>query len=176
MHKKEASSLAARYLLLILLGLANLFLFYFIFTPLTFYPVFWVLNAIYGAVILAPDKIIFNGYSAAIVPACIAGSAYYLLAVLNLTTPMSIKTRVKSLAFLFISFLFINIIRIVVFAAIYAEKGYDFFNTAHLATWYFASTILVVSLWFASVSIFKIHSIPIYTDIINLYSQIRNKI
>lgn len=175
MNKNQIFSILTRYIILLILGMFNIFLFYFIFTPLTFYPVLWILNLIYGSVISSPDTILFKGYFATLVPACIAGSAYYLLTILNLTTPMKAKTRAKSIIFLLASFLIINVIRIVIFAVIYAEKGYELFNTAHLATWYFGSTILVVLLWFANVLIFKIHNIPIYTDIKNIYSQIKGK-
>lgn len=201
MDKKEVKYLSIRYLVLIILGLGNLLVFYFIFTPLTFYPVLWILNALYGAVISTGDTtitcgtivaakflpsifqriacidttIIVKGYFASIIPACIAGSAYYLLTILNLTTPMPAKKRVNSLIFLLFSFLILNIIRTAVFAIIYVEKGYEFFSIAHLAAWYFGSTILVVLLWFAAVLIFKVKEVPIYSDLKLMYKRAKNK-
>ncbi len=201
MVNKTIGFIFARYLALIILGLGNLLIFYFIFTPVTFYPVLWMLNAIYGAVISTGNTtiacsaitavkflpyiferiacidttIIVKGYFASIIPACIAGSAYYLLTILNLTTPMNAKIRAKSLIFILLSFLILNIVRISIFAVLYVEKGYEYFNTAHLAAWYFGSTILVVLLWFANVLIFKIREIPIYSDLKLLYKNIRGK-
>jgi exosortase/archaeosortase family protein len=196
MERRVVTYLFFRYLSLILLGTFSLFIFYFIFTPLTFYPVFWALQALYGAIITTGETTIacnivsslgptfisniacidttinFKGYFASIIPACIAGSAYYLLAILNLTTPMSVKTRIKSLTFLLVSFLILNILRILVFAVLFVQKGYAYFDIAHTATWYFGSTILVVLLWFTNILIFKIKSIPIYSDFKKFYEDI----
>ena len=188
MDNHSLNSIILRYLLLIILGLGGLFLIYLIATPLTIYPVLNILDAQYGANLISSSTtkvcdtatsmlpflsslacikttIFFKGYYASIIPACIAGSAYYLLLILNLTTPMEKKKRVKSLFFILISFLILNILRIVIFANIYANKGFDFFAIAHTATWYFGSTILVLLIWFGNVLKFKIHNIPVYTDV-----------
>ena len=190
-------SVLIRYGILLLLGIGGLFIFYLIVTPLTVYPVFAILNALYGADLLRGDfsnacdiatnifpvlkniacmntTILFKGYFASIISACIAGSAYYLLIILNLTTPMKKSQRIKSLIFLMFSFLIINILRIIVFAIIFANKGFEIFDVAHAATWYFGSTVLVVLLWFSNVLLFKIHNIPIYTDIKGIISHIKN--
>ena len=192
-------SVAIRYIILLVLGLGNLFIFYTIFTPLTVYPVLATLDNIYGAELLRGDitkacdiltnmkapslitnaacmdtTIFFKGYFASIIPACIAGSAYYLLFILNLTTPMGKRKRFYSLMFLSILFLVLNIIRITTFAVIFANKGFEIFNLAHAATWYFGSTILVIIIWFSNVLLFKIKTIPIYTDFKTIFSQIKN--
>lgn len=201
MEKKDLVSLSSRYFILILVGLPNLFLFYFLFTPLTFYPVFFILQKMFSAVIstgettiacttilsskLIPNflsglacfdtTILFKGYYASIIPACIAGSAFYLLTILNLTTPMSKRTRIKSLIFLISTFLILNIARILVFAVLFVKKGYAYFDLAHAATWYFGSTILVVIIWFANILLFKIKSVPIYTDFKEITKDIFKK-
>jgi exosortase/archaeosortase family protein len=199
MNKISFKNLIVRYVLLVLLGIPSLFIFYFIFTPLTFYPVFFILKALYGAVIttgsttiacntianssILPNflsniacidtTLLFKGLYASIIPACIAGSAYYLLTILNLTTPMNKKTRIKSIIFLLSTFLILNILRIVFFAILFVNKGFEYFNIAHSATWYFGSTILVVLLWFSNVLLFKINSIPFFTDLSKLYKHIK---
>jgi exosortase/archaeosortase family protein len=201
MEKKVLTYTFFRYFVLMFLGVPSLFIFYFIFTPLTFYPVFWVLEVIYSAIISTGDitiacsaiasnsilpsflskyacfdtTILFKGYFASIIPACIAGSAYYLLTILNLSTPMSNKTRFKSFFFLLSTFLILNILRILVFAILFVKKGYAYFDIAHAATWYFGSTILVVFIWFANVLIFKIKAVPIYTDFKNLSQEVFKK-
>ena len=190
-------SVLIRYGILLLLGLGNLFIFYLLATPLTVYPVFALLNSLYGADLLRGDfsstcdiatntlpilkniacmntTILFKGYFASIISACIAGSAYYLLLILNLTTPMKKSQRVKSITFLMLSFLAINILRITIFAIIFANNGFEIFNIAHAATWYFGSSVLVGLLWFSNVILFKIHNIPIYTDVKNIINQIKN--
>ena len=173
MRKKEVINLLIRYGILILLGLGNLFLFYSVFTFLTVYPVYLLLNLIYGADIINGSIIFFNNIYANIIPACVAGSAYYLLFILNLTTPMNLDKRVRSLVFLFFSFLVLNIIRIFVFAILFSS-GFAYFDFAHKAVWYFGSTIMVVGLWFFNVKLFKIKEIPIYSDFRNIFKHIKS--
>ncbi len=174
MDKSRVFSLVIRYLVLILLGLGNLYIFYLIFTPLTIYPVFYILSKFFDPIFFLSKTpipaIFFKGYIAHIIPACVAGSAYYLLLILNLTTPMKISKRIYSILFLFIGFLIINIIRIAVFALL-VPRGYQYFDITHELTWYFGSTIMVVILWFANILIFKIREIPIYSDIKSLYYE-----
>lgn len=187
-----------RYGLLLVLGLGNLFIFYLIFTPLTIYPVLDLISQFYDAVLLRSNPtqtcdlasnlfpslkniacmnttIFFKGYFASIIPACIAGAAYYLLLILNLSTPMSKKQRAKSIFFLMSSFLFLNILRIFSFALLYVNKGFELFNIAHVATWYFGSTILVIFIWFINVFLLNIKSIPIYSDFKFIMNQIKGK-
>ena len=168
MEFKEVIGLLGRYALLLLLPISNLFVFYALFTPLTLYPALLVLQQWYtNATLLGTNTIFFNGNYAQILPACIAGAAYYLLTILNFTTPMRALKRVKSLAFLLLSFLLLNIVRILIFARLY-DKGYNYFDVAHLLAWYFGSTILIVAVWFSNVLLFNIRAIPIYTDIMNI--------
>ncbi len=192
--EKSFFSIVLRYFLLLILGLGNLFIFYLIFTPLTVYPVFWLIGSSNEATLLQGTytsvcellegtfleslacmntTIFFKDYFASIIPACIAGSAYYLLLILNLSTPMGLKTRIKSLSFILILFLILNIARIFAFALIFASKHYEIFDIAHTASWYFGSTILVLVIWFSNVLIFKIREIPIYTDIKSILNQIK---
>jgi len=164
--------LIGRYISLVLLGLFNLGIFYFVFTPLTVYPVFGVLRIFdSSARLLAGNTLFFGGLYAAIIPACVAGAAYYLLVILNLTSPMSVKTRIRSLAFLMFAFLILNIVRILVFAML-LTFGYEYFDIAHNLSWYFGSTILVILIWFSNVWMFKIRSIPIYTDIKDVFEDV----
>lgn len=155
MEDKKAFRLFVRYLILLGLGLFNLKLLYFVFTPLTVYPVFAILSLVYVQII----------------PACIAGAAYYLLLILNLSTPMDFGKRVKSIFFLLAIFLVLNIARILIFAAI-AVLGKQYFYIAHKLTWYFGSTVLVVLVWFANVWFFKIKEVPIYTDVKSIFKDI----
>lgn len=152
-----------RYLLLVVLGM-SLFLFYEIFTPLTIYPVYWISSLIFNDVNLSGNLLFFSGKSAEIIPSCVGGAAYYLLSILNLTTPMKIAKRIKSLIFMFGTFLFFNIIRILVFLWLFAASAV-YFDYAHRFVWYFGSTILVVVIWFLNAALFKIKEIPIFTDV-----------
>jgi exosortase/archaeosortase len=155
-------------------GLIGPSIFYFIFTPLTIYPVFFVIKLLYSSALLNNNLIILNSHSITLIPACIAGAAYYLVLILNLATPMDFKARIKSLLFMFISFLFLNVLRILVFTALFAA-GFALFDIAHKATWYLGSTVLVVAIWFSAVYLFKIRNTPVYTDFKTLFSYTKKK-
>ncbi len=173
MENKHFFEIFLRYTIPVILGIPNLFLFYAIFTPLTLYPAYYILNFLYQDVNLLPNNLIGIGaVGIKLIPACIAATAYYLLLVLNLTTPMKIKTRIYSLLFLFITFLILNIARILIFAHL-ALIGYQYFDISHSLTWYFGSTLLIVIIWFADIKLFKIKAIPVHTDLKNVIKEIR---
>lgn len=178
MERTDVFSLVSRYGLLLVIGLANLFLrdnglFYTIFTPLTIGPVFYFLNNIYnGITIFGTDTVFIGGYYATIIPACIAGSAYYLLLILNMATPMSLKKRLLCLVYVFTLFLILNIARITLFGTL-LSKGYQYFDITHLAVWYFGSTILVAFIWFSAIFLFKIKEAPVFTDVQTIMSDMR---
>lgn len=175
MKTNSAYSMAARYLAAIILGLNSLFVFYFIFTPLTVYPVYFIISLFdSGARLLEGNLLFYSGIYAEIIPACVAGAAYYLLTLLNLTTPMEWKKRLMNLGFLLGSFLVLNILRIVFFASL-SVRNENYFGAAHLATWYAGSTILVAALWFAGVWLFSIKQIPMYSDIRGLLKDVVGK-
>jgi exosortase/archaeosortase family protein len=168
MESNEAKWLAGRYLALVVFGV-GLGVFYFIFSPLTVYPVYWILKLLDGSTrLFEGNMIFFRGEYLEIVEACVAGAAYYLMSILNLSTPMSLSKRWKSVLFLLGSFLILNIFRIVFFGLL-LTWGFEYFDLAHKMTWYFGSTVLVVMIWFANVWIFKIENIPIYSDARDLF-------
>lgn len=171
MENKGFFEIFLRYTLLVILGIPNLFIFYFIFTPLTLYASFYALNSLYGATLLEGNIIFLKSIYIELIPACIAGAAYYLLLILNLSTPMKIKKRLKSLLFLFSSFLILNIIRIIIFASL-ALHGSQYFDISHNIVWYLGSTLFVIALWFANIFLFKISSLPLYSDLKNIFKEI----
>jgi len=173
MKQKEIFLLFGRYVILVVLGLFGLWIFYAIFTPLTIYPVNWVLDKIYGSYIVEGfDTIYLKGIYLNIIPACIAGSAYYLLLILNLTTPMKIEKRVKNILVLWGCFLALNILRIAGFAILF-YSGYKYFDITHKAFWYFGSTIMVAAIWFGGAWLFGIREIPAYSDAKNIFKSIK---
>lgn len=174
MDTRQTLGMFARYLLLALIPLGGMALLYMVFTPLTVYPVFWILKKMYAdTVLLGTTTLYFQEQYANIVRACVAGAAYYLLLILNLATPMSLPQRVKSIAFMLFAFLALNILRIVIFARLLAQ-GANYFDIAHQMAWYFGSTVLVILVWFAVVLLFTIRAIPIYTDVATLIREIRS--
>jgi len=191
---KKINFIVYRYLFIFLIGLGNLFIFYLIFTPLTVYPSFLSIGLFKEATLIegittetcgllkgtfleniacVKNSILLNNTLANIVPACIAGSAYYLLIILNLSLPLSLKKRIRSLFFTISCFLLLNIIRISILAINFSES--NAFNIIHKTSWYFGSTIMVGLIWFINVKIFNIKSIPIYTDFNIIINNLKDK-
>jgi exosortase/archaeosortase family protein len=171
MEKRKLLSIIARYLILLLIG-AFIWVIYDVFTPLTIYPVCFLLSLLYD-VSLTGTLISFNEATISLIGACIAGSAYYLLLILNLSTEMKAKQRIFSLLFSICLLLLANIVRIVVLSILYSES-FKFFDITHKLFWYALSTIFVVGIWFLTVKMFKIKDIPVYSDFKRLNNILRN--
>jgi len=170
---KRLCAIFLRYLILIATAFPNLYLFYKVLTPLTLYPVYFLINLFFDASLIG-EKILFEGLNIELIKACIAGSAYYLLLILNLSTPdIKIAKRFKLIFFSFAFFLFFNILRIF-FLSVLLKLNPAIFDSVHKLLWYFISTIFVVGIWFFSIRIFKIKRIPFYSDIKYFLAQ-RNK-
>jgi len=163
-----------RYVLLILLALPNLWIFYFVFTPLTVYPMYFLLNLFYDVSLVAGNILLVNReIPIEFIKACIAGSAYYLLLILNLAIPkIKLRKRINMLLFAFGTLLFFNLLRIFILAFL-AISGSSFFDVTHKLFWYSLSTIFVVAIWFTEVKLFKIKEIPFYSDLKFLYQSLR---
>ena len=174
---KNLLKIFVRYLIIILMAIPNLFVFYFIFTPATIYPVFGLFKIFFKEILLVGNTFqISNEFFIEIIPSCIAGSAYYLLFILNFSIPkIKIKKRIKMLLFSFVFLLILNIFRIVILSLIfvYFPAETNLFDITHKFFWYFGTTIFVVLIWFIEVKTFKIKEIPIYSDIKYLYKKLR---
>ena len=167
---KQLTDILIRYTILIITAIPNLWLFYFIFTPLTAYPVYLLSNIFFDASLIA-NTININGFFINLIPACIAGSAYYLLLILNLSIPkIKFQKRIKMIFISFAFLLILNILRIFLLSLIFIS-GNSLFDITHKLLWYLGTTIFVVGIWFAEVKIFKIKEIPIYSDIKFLYKK-----
>ena len=139
---------------IILLGLVfSLPLIYKLFTPLTAYSVRGLLGLIYAQVNLSNNFIII-GFDTVIelIPACIAGSAYLLLLILNFSVPMVCKKRIYSILLSFIILLSLNVTRIFVLSILY-QNGSPLFDLTHKLFWYGLSTLFVIGIWFLMVKL-----------------------
>jgi exosortase/archaeosortase family protein len=166
----EFLSILCRYFLLIILSLGGLWIFYSVFTPLTIYPVYFLFNYFFGATLTGTTVYVGN-VPIELIKACIAGSAYYLLLIFNLSTPnIKINQRLRMLVFAFLIFLVVNILRIFVLGILYMA-GSPFFDIAHQLSWYAGSVILVTAVWFFQVKIYRLKEIPFYSDIKFLYKN-----
>jgi len=162
-----------RYVTLILIGIFSLEIFYFLFTFLTIYPTYFLLKLFFNASLI--DNVIWiNSLPIEIIGACIAGSAYYLLLILTLSTrEITIKKRILMLLFSFGLFLIINISRLFFLSVLYVN-GVSSFDITHKLFWYVGSVLFVVGTWFLGVKIFNIKEIPFYSDVVFLLKSRKN--
>lgn len=163
--KNYLIDLAIRLFIALILAIGSLGIFYSFFTALTVWPSYWLLKLFYP-IIKQGNFFFYSQYAVEIISACIGGSAYYLLAILNLTTKsLSWLTRLYAFLFSAFSFLIINIIRIVLLAAILFSGSSQVFNQLHIAFWIIGSTLIVVLIWLLTVKVFAIKEVPVYSDI-----------
>lgn len=157
---------------LILLGfMFTLPLIYSILTPVTVHSTANLLKLFYSDIFVYNDTILINSnIMIQIIPACVAGSAYLLLLILNLAVSMNPKKRIYSILLSFIILLAFNILRIVLLAILF-ENNFFLFDFTHKIFWYFLSTVFVVLIWFFIVKIFSIKEIPVYSDILYLLKK-----
>jgi hypothetical protein len=162
MKSGTAFGMLLRYLLIVIAGLNGLYIFYAVFTPLTLniLSLFFQVN---GNIISTSSAVV------ELVPACIAGSAYYLLFILLFATPnIGFEKRLRALVFLFASFLVLNSLRIILLVSV---SGMAYFNEVHLLFWYLVSTLFVVGLWIAAIKVFRIKDVPFYADMALLFGM-----
>ena len=168
---KQISSILIRYTIMVIIALPNLWIFYFVFTPLTIYLVYFLLNLFFHCSLTGNFITLENRFLIELINACIAGSAYYFLFILNLSTPkIKFKKRVKMILLSFASLLIINILRIFLLSLVLIS-GSSWFDITHKFFWYFTSIIFVIGIWFIQVKLFKIKEIPFYSDISFLYEK-----
>ena len=157
-------------ILRILLCFVPLGLFYVIFTPLTLYGVYLLLYG-YNPIILGNGFIIKNQIFN-LIEACIAGSAYYFLWFLMLfSKDIKIIKRIKIVLLGFALIYIMNIFRIALLVFISMNYGSNLFEAVHMIFWKFLVGVYVALVWIFLVYIFKIKSIPIYSDLKELYNK-----
>ena len=167
---EKSFNILLRYFILILIAFIGVDIFYFLFFPLTTYPVYWLLDLFFNAS-LNLDTISIGLNRIEIVGACVAGSAYILLLILNLSTPnIKLKKRLEMLSIAFGSFLIVNVLRIFLLSLMYIDNS-PFFDFTHKLFWYLGSTLLVVFIWLIEVKKYKISSIPFYSDLEYFYKK-----
>lgn len=171
---KSFLDIFVRYSILLIMGIAGLQLFYLLFTFITVYTVYFFLNLFFDAILMS-NEILIGDIPIEIIGPCVAGSAYYLLLILNLSIPgIKLSKRMKILFFSFLALFIINILRILLLS-VFIVFGVSLFDMTHKLFWYGGSTIFVVGIWFLSIKLFKIKKIPFYSDIKFLLKNLRKK-
>lgn len=160
-----------RYFSVVLVGLGNLFLIYWIFTPLTV-GLCYAIISIFSVSNLAGNIISFNGNSIELISSCIAGAAYYLLFCLAMLTKMNYKTRIKTILLSTFAFFSFNIVRILVLTLILNSPS---FEIIHWLSWNILSTIFVVLIWIFTIKKYRVSSVPVYSDMIYIEKTLKRK-
>lgn len=161
MTNKKIIGLFSRYLTVLFLGAGNLYLLYKLLTPLTIHATNTLLSIVTPTT-LQGNIIYFGQTTIQIVPACVAGAAFYLLLVLLFTTAdIKPKTRAYAILTATATFFVLNITRILILASM---TTFPNFETIHWIFWHIVSTVFVVATYIATIKLYKIKSIPIYSD------------
>ncbi|MCR4284479.1 MAG: pacearchaeosortase [archaeon] len=161
-QSKKIISVFARYVFILLMGLGNLYIFYKLLTPLTVNTVAFVLS-FFKDVTVSGTFIVINRLTIVVVPACVAGAAFYLMFILVFSTAkIDPKKRVLMLVISFVVFFLLNVGRILILIVL-IDKPY--FNEVHWIFWNLISTLFVVGIWVGMVYLYKIKSIPVYSDL-----------
>jgi exosortase/archaeosortase family protein len=170
MNQFKILELFTRYFLIILIGLNNLYILYLFLTPLTIHTTNTILS-VFTTTSLTENTIYIGGLTIEIISACVAASAFYLLLILVLSTAnINLKTRIKVTITAFAIFFTLNIARILILIPI---AGTSHFEIIHWIFWHLISTLFMVGTWITLVRIYRIKSIPIYSDIKYLSNLIK---
>tara|TARA_Y100000034_G_C6848299_1_gene384516 strand:- start:563 stop:1078 length:516 start_codon:yes stop_codon:yes gene_type:complete len=161
--KKNAHWILARYVILLAIVAFSLPLVYAIFTPLTINFTVFLLDIFYNVANFKELIVINEATQIYIVDACVAGSAYLLLLILNLTIRMPTKLRIKSILYSFLLLFILNVVRIAILGSLYHHQ-IPYVEFTHALFWYGLSTLFVIGIWFETVRKFKIKRIPFYSD------------
>ena len=164
--EKEIKEILFRYFVGMVIAVVALIvpIFYFIFRPITVWPTIGILSIFYS---LTYDLTTINigTFSIEIIDACIAGSAFLLLFILNILT-RNIGLKKRFFIFIFDSalLLIMNILRLVILIILFVNKS-TAFDITHNVFWYGISTIYVLLIWLLTIWIFKIKAVPFFGDI-----------
>ncbi len=162
----------------ILAGLSTLLVpvFYLGFKPIILGIISLVLGIFYNLSVQG-NFLFFPGFnmSVEIIDACIAGSAYFLLLVLNLLTrEISVLKRIGLFLFCFLSLFLLNITRLLVLVPLFLNNSSSF-DFTHKFFWFVLSIAFVVLIWILGTLVFKVKNIPVYSDIQDILRRLKTK-
>lgn len=170
--KIYSKELALRILAALALGIFRS-IFYIIFTPLTLHWSYFFFNIFVPESALVGTKLLTFTNSFDFVPACTAASAYMLLAFLVLLTKdIRPVERLKMFVYGSLAILAFNLVRIELLLFFFFKFN-QAYPAVHLFFWKFMSTVFVVAVWLILAKIYKIKSIPIYSDLKYILRQIK---
>ena len=177
MNKKEILSLITRFSIIIIILLIPINLFQELFQSITLKIIVFFLELSEASPIIGKYSVqnsieIFGTTYIDIVKYCVTSSAYYLLTILTVITK-GIPLIKRILMFLIGSFLIflMNIIRIMILIVILLKQSLEVFELAHTTFFMILSVLYVIIIWILLSSIFKVKTIPVYSDMKDLIKK-----
>ncbi|MFH1065562.1 MAG: pacearchaeosortase [Nanoarchaeota archaeon] len=147
-------------------------LLYMVIAPLTLHISYFFFNIFVPSALIG-TKIMTLMDSFEFIPACVATSAYILLALLVLLTKdISRSERLQMVIYGWLAILAFNILRIELLLLTYFRLE-TAFDTIHLFVWKFMSTAFVVLLWLGLARLYKVKAIPVYSDLRHIACMIK---
>lgn len=169
---KYVKELSVRIAIAVLLFVIPFNVFYILFSKITLWGSLPVLYLLGYSAQTKGYTLFLNGRGLEFIPACVATSAYYLLALLVLLTK---DVKLKCRLFLFLSGCFLiflmNVIRIDILLYLLVELGENWFEKFHIFFWHFVSSVYVAAVWILLAYKFKVKSVPVYSDFRFLLSK-----
>ncbi len=163
-------------LILMITPLIGLNIFNFLLKDITLYLTYMSMKAFGYGIIIQGDLIIIGEYTLKFITACTATSAYYLLAVLILLTKdISLKKGIKTFFVGALLILLMNLVRIDILLVVLVEKGINMFESLHIVFWEVISSLYVGGLWIFLIKKFRIKTIPVLSDMKELYKKAKKK-
>lgn len=133
-----------------------------------------ILSIFTNDVFIIDTFLTYNETFVKFVPGCAAASAYYLLLLLTvLTKDIKLKNRLRIFLYGSLIIFLVNIIRIVTLILILNNYSYNLFKTVHNYIWLILGSVLVVGIWIYFTRIYKIRSVPIYSDLKYVLKKIK---
>lgn len=165
-REKDLFGLVARYLL-ITASIFTIPIFYTILKPATVWFLSFILKLFYN-ISVQGNFLFFPSFNASIeiINACVAGSAFFLLLILNLSTrKIGILKRIFLFVFESILLFLFNVVRLLIIVPLYLN-GSSSFQIVHQIFWYGLSLLLIILIWLFGAWVFRIREVPVYSDIV----------
>lgn len=135
-----------------------------------------LVKMVHPGAVVSGTVLSIDGVAVEFIRACIAPSAYVLLIVLLLLTPgLSFKTFFAAMLSGVALLLVLNVVRIFVLIELLVVKGVNYFQAVHLLFWMLLSSVAVALVWIFLVHRFTIRQIPVYDDLVTVYTRLSMK-
>ena len=159
-----------RYILIVIVGLGNLYIFHLILKPLNYNLLYFVLST-FGKASQVGEYILARGMRIELIPACLAISAFYLLFILLVSIPgIKLLKRVIFITSAFVTLFILNFLRIIILIFFVGSPS---FEGLHWVLWHIISTLFVIGIWLAIIKIGKVKEIPLYSDLKFLHKLVK---